>query len=231
MVRREPCCLSAWIIGFLLCRHRSNIILPSALYDGIIKSVLREERSVCFSSSGLSRDRNERGFLSMLIRKKCVLRIVVCLIAAVLLLAGSSDAATSRVTTNVDSGPGSLRQAVLDANKTPGEADEIQIDAGVGVITLASEINISDSLIIKGGGVTVKGSSTRLFGVTRGMVGFDSITFTGGKSFSGNGGAVNIEGAAKADFVNCTFFNNDAGSRGGAVCVASTQPDATTFLN
>ena len=167
----------------------------------------------------------------MLIRKKCVLRIVVCLIAAVLLLAGSSDAATSRVTTNADSGPGSLRQAVLDANKTPGEADEIQIDAGVGVITLASEINISDSLIIKGGGVTVKGSSTRLFGVTRGMVGFDSITFTGGKSFSGNGGAVNIEGAAKADFVNCTFFNNDAGSRGGAVCVASTQPDATTFLN
>ena len=167
----------------------------------------------------------------MLIRKKCVLRIVVCLIAAVLLLAGSSDAATSRVTTNADSGPGSLRQAVLDANKTPGEADEIQIDAGVGVITLASEINISDSLIIKGGGVTVKGSLTRLFGVTRGMVGFDRITFTGGKSFSGNGGAVNIEGAAKADFVNCTFFDNDAGSRGGAVCVASAQPDATTFLN
>ena len=167
----------------------------------------------------------------MLIRKKCVLRIVVCLIAAVLLLAGSSDAATSRVTTNADSGPGSLRQAVLDANKTPGEADEIQIDAGVEVITLASEVNISDSLIIKGGGVTVKGSLTRLFGVTRGTVGFDRITFTGGKSFSGNGGAVNIEGAAKADFVNCTFFDNDAGSRGGAVCVASTQPDATTFLD
>ena len=167
----------------------------------------------------------------MLIRKKCVLRIVVCLIAAVLLLAGNSDAATFRVTTNADSGSGSLRQAVLDANKTPGEADEIQIDAGVEVITLASEVNISDSLIIKGGGVTVKGSSARLFGVTGGSVRFDRITFTGGKSFSGNGGAVNIEGAAKADFVNCTFFNNDAALKGGAVCVASTQPDATTFLN
>ena len=127
-----------------------------------------------------------------MIRKKCVLRIVVCLIAAVLLLAGSSDAATSRVTTNADSGPGSLRQAVLDANKTPGEADEIQIDAGVGGITLASEVNISDSLIIKGGGVTVKGSSTRLFGVTGGSVRFDRVTFTDGKSFSGNGGGIHI---------------------------------------
>ena len=167
----------------------------------------------------------------MLTGKKCVLRIVVCLIAAVLLLAGNSDAATFRVTTNADSGPGSLRQAVLDANKTPGDADVIKIDAGVGVITLASEVNISDPLIVEGGGVTVKGSSTRLFGVTKGEVKFDRITFTGGKSFSGNGGAVNIEGAAKADFVNCTFFDNDAALKGGAVCVASTQPNATTFLN
>ena len=166
----------------------------------------------------------------MLIRKKCVLRVVVCLIAAVLLLAGNSDAATFRVTTNADSGSGSLRQAVLDANAAAGR-DEIQIDAGVGVITLASEVNISEALMIRGGGVTVKGSSTRLFSVTGGTAGFDRITFTGGKSFSSNGGAVNIDGAAKADFVNCTFFDNDAGSRGGAVYISSTQPDATTFLN
>ena len=172
----------------------------------------------------------KKGVLSMLIWKKGVLRIVVCLIAAVLLLVGNADAATFRVTTNADSGAGSLRQAVLDANATV-ELDEIQIDAGVGVIALASEVNISSPLKISGGGVTVKGSATRLFSVTGGTVGFDRITFTGGKSFSGNGGAVNIEGAAKADFVNCTFFDNDAALKGGAVCVASTQPDATTFLN
>lgn len=166
----------------------------------------------------------------MSIRKKGLLRIVVCLIAAVLLLAGNSDAATFTVTTNADSGPGSLRQAVLDANAT-GDLDEIRIDAGVGVITLASEVNISSPLMIRGGGATVRGSSTRLFSVTGGTAGFDRITFTGGKSFSGNGGAVNIEGDAKADFVNCTFFNNDAGSRGGAVCVAGTRLDSTTFLN
>ena len=69
----------------------------------------------------------------MSIRKKGLLRIVVCLIAAVLLLAGNSDAATFTVTTNADSGPGSLRQAVLDANATV-DLDEIQVDAGVGVL-------------------------------------------------------------------------------------------------
>ena len=143
----------------------------------------------------------------MSIRKKGLLRIVVCLIAAVLLLAGNSDAATFTVTTNADSGPGSLRQAVLDANATV-DLDEIRVDAGVGVITLASEVNISSPLMIRGGGATVKGNSTRLFSVTGGTVGFDRITFTGGKSFSGNGGAVNIEGDAKADFANCTFFNS-----------------------
>ena len=54
----------------------------------------------------------------MSIRKKGLLRIVVCLIAAVLLFVGNSDAATFTVTTNADNRPGSLRQAVLDANAT-----------------------------------------------------------------------------------------------------------------
>ena len=96
----------------------------------------------------------KKGVLSMSIWKKGVLRIVVCLIAAVLLLVGNADAATFRVTTNADSGAGSLRQAVLDANATV-ELDEIQIDAGVGVIALASQVNISSPLKISGGCVTV----------------------------------------------------------------------------
>ena len=166
----------------------------------------------------------------MLIRKRGLLRVVVCLIAAVLLLAGNSDAATFTVTTGADSGAGSLRQAVLDANAT-AEADEIRLGSGVKVITLASEVNISAPLVVNGGGAALKGSTTRLFSVTGGTVRFDRLTFTGGKAFSGNGGAVNIEGAAKADFVNCTFFNNDAGAEGGAVCVSSSGLDATTFLN
>ena len=166
----------------------------------------------------------------MLVRKRCLLRVVVCLIAAVLLLAGNSDAATFTVTTNADSGPGSLRQAILDANAT-AEADEIRLGSGVRVITLAAEVNISAPLTVNGGGVTVAGSSKRLFSVTGGTVKFDRLTFTGGKAFFSNGGAVNIEGAAKADFVNCTFFDNDAGAKGGAVCVSSSGLDATTFLN
>ena len=157
--------------------------------------------------------------------------IAACL--AVLLTvgwAGDAKAATLTVTTGADKGEGSLRQAVLDANATAG-LDEIQIDAGVRVITLASEVNISSPIMIRGGGVTVKGSVTRLFSVTGGTAGFDRITFTGGNALSGGGGAVNIDGPAKADFVNCTFFDNGASADGGAVCVASSSLDATTFLN
>ncbi len=154
----------------------------------------------------------------------CALLLSLCLLAL------PAGAATFTVSTSADSGPGSLRQAVLDANATP-EADEVQIASAVKAIALASEVNISAPLTVNGGGATLKGSTTRLFSVTNGTAKFDRLTFTKGKAFSGNGGAVNIEGAAKADFVNCTFFDNDAGARGGAVCVASSGLDATTFLN
>ena len=143
------------------------------------------------------------------------------------LLAVPAGAATFTVSNDADKGPGSLRQAVLDANATP-EADEIHIDPTVKVITFASEVNISEALNLHGGGATLKGNSTRLFSITGGTVKFDRLTFTKGKAFSGNGGAVNIEGSAKADFVNCTFFDNDAGVKGGAVCVSSSGFDATT---
>ncbi|RRD63369.1 hypothetical protein EII26_11900 [Fretibacterium sp. OH1220_COT-178] len=158
-------------------------------------------------------------------------KISACaLLFAVFLLAVPAGAATFTVSNDADKGPGSLRQAILDANSTP-EADEIHIDAAVKVITFASEVNISDSLTLNGGGATLKGNTTRLFSITGGTVKFDRLSFTKGKAFSGNGGAVNIEGAAKADFVNCTFFDNDAGASGGAVCVSSSGFDATTFLN
>ena len=51
-----------------------------------------------------------------------------------------------------DSGPGSLRQAVLDANANPG-ADLISFAGGLhGTITLGSELSITDDLTIEGRG-------------------------------------------------------------------------------
>ena len=50
-------------------------------------------------------------------------------IGAVLVLAGAALGTTFTVTTTADSGPGSLRQAILNANANAG-ADQITIPAG-----------------------------------------------------------------------------------------------------
>ncbi|MBK1643009.1 hypothetical protein CKO12_14285 [Chromatium okenii] len=80
-------------------------------------------------------------------------RIAALLISAT--LAMPAGAATYIVTNLDDSGPGSLRQAVLDANASIIAVDTITFDPKVtGVITLTSgEINITDrKLTISGPG-------------------------------------------------------------------------------
>src|SRR5262245_8509355 len=81
---------------------------------------------------------------------------------AVVFAGGAATAATFTVANLADSGPGSLRQAVLDANASPG-ADDVVFAPGVaGTITLTSgEILITDSLFIHGpgaGALTVSGN-------------------------------------------------------------------------
>ena len=60
---------------------------------------------------------------------------------ALLFGASPAQAGTFIVTTRANSGPGSLRQAITDANADPGAAT-INIQAGLGTITLASELPI-----------------------------------------------------------------------------------------
>ena len=49
------------------------------------------------------------------------------------------------VTNNADSGPGSLRQAILDANNNPG-ADSIEFNIAVGAIAESAPIPTSNSV-------------------------------------------------------------------------------------
>ena len=58
--------------------------------------------------------------------------------------------ATFTVSNLLDSGPGSLRQAILDANASSG-ADTVGFSSGVGgTITLTSQLAITDDLTIRG---------------------------------------------------------------------------------
>ena len=106
----------------------------------------------------------------------------------------SAGAATFTVTNLDDSGSGSLRQAIVNANGSAG-TDTIQFQTGLtGTITLTSgEIIIQDSLILAGSGISqlaISGNNTsRIFNIEFGAVIIESLILQDGFS-TGNGGAI-----------------------------------------
>src|SRR5262249_26757224 len=97
-----------------------------------------------------------------------------------------------------DSGAGSLRQAVLDANGSPG-ADVIDFADGLsGTVVLSSgQLGITDDLLVDGPGASllaVSGNDTsRVFQISGGVaVAVDDLTITGGRA--DRGGAVRNAG-------------------------------------
>ena len=102
----------------------------------------------------------------------------------------------------LDAGPGSLRQAILDANATVGAADEIifqKMSAGktlplTGVINFASDLPaITDALKITGPvagkstGIKINGHKHALFSITGGDVTMTDLTIMNGQSHEGGG--------------------------------------------
>lgn len=88
-----------------------------------------------------------------------------------------------------NSGPGSLRQAVLGANSNSG-ADLIRFAGGLhGTITLGSELSIMDDLTIQGRGAVVHSSFAN--NLAQGGKGADGgPAHNGGLGGNGGGGAI-----------------------------------------
>ena len=105
-------------------------------------------------------------------------RIAAVVLASVLLASADASAATIVVRNTNDAGPGSLRQAILDANNRGG-ADVITFDipgSGPFVITVASPLPVFDAR----GGVTVDGTTQPGYALrpligTGGTVGVDQL--------------------------------------------------------
>jgi hypothetical protein len=147
--------------------------------------------------------------------------------AAIATCAPLAGAATFTVTNLNDSGAGSLRDAIGQANAAAG-ADVVQFQAGLtGTITLSSgEIRISDTLNLNGPGasrITVDGgNATRLFKVQRTTGSQITATLAGLKLTHGRadeGGAIYSNG----DHVvvsGVVLTDNIANTRGGALWVA-----------
>ncbi|MBL9146110.1 MAG: hypothetical protein JNM99_20685 [Verrucomicrobiaceae bacterium] len=139
---------------------------------------------------------------------------------------GATRARTTDVVENTnDSGPGSLRQALLDAAATPGAQNLSLAPALSGqTIVLRSEIGITDTdgvtidATVLHEGLTIDGGAgnNRIFYVNSGKkLGLNGLTLTGGNAPGDAGGAIcNIFGTLA--LTQCTLFGNSA-SYGGAI--------------
>jgi len=142
------------------------------------------------------------------------------------------------VTSTADDGPGSLRQAVLDA-PAGGLIDFAPALANQTVTLTASRILLEKSVTIDGGsapGLKISGNNhSRIFRVgtinQHILVGLLNMTFRDGMvpATEGGGGAIIVENASLA-VANCTFAGNTA-DRGGAIHAGvGGSPDAACIL-
>ena len=155
--------------------------------------------------------------------------ILVALVAALVgLTAATARAGTTFTVTNTnDSGPGSLRQAILDANASPGK-DTIAFDIpglGVHVIQVLTDLpTITDPVAIHGasqpGYQFALGPSIQLLGPS-------PSGFGPGTGLAITAGDSSVTALAIGDFGNGIFL----GTNGGDVvtaCVIGADPTGTT---
>ncbi|CAN5448328.1 hypothetical protein BH11PLA2_BH11PLA2_40180 [soil metagenome] len=152
---------------------------------------------------------------------------------------------TTYVVTNTnDSGTGSLRQAILDANTNSVIADTIVFEATTfstpQTITLTgTELLINDGLTIQGPGkglLTVNGNGThRIFNINNSVAGnaidvvIQDMTLTNA-SISGSGGAVVIQDE-NVTFTRTNFIGNKASTSGAAIQVTLPANNTLTVYD
>jgi CSLREA domain-containing protein len=129
------------------------------------------------------------------------------------------------VTTNANSGAGSLRQGILDA--CDGANIVFDMSQVVSPITLASELSITKSLTISGPGasqLTISGNTvTRVFNIgvpSPGAVTFSDLTIANGK-VSGNGGGIFLGNTGTFN-LNSSVLSGNVANFGGGIANASS---------
>lgn len=154
-----------------------------------------------------------------------------------ILFCSNVQAQTVTVTSSNDSGPGSFRQAVLDADA----GEQIVFDASLNgqTITLASPIVIDKELIITGNGATnttISGNNaTRILSIADAtVVIIRNITLTNGSSATVGGAILCTDTAMTIN--NCVISNSKAhgavaGQGGGGIFFSDTSQLNTLTIN
>jgi hypothetical protein len=177
-------------------------------------------------------------------RKSSATKAPFAAAALALLAVPAAQAATFTVTTTADSGPGSLRQAVANANATAG-ADVITFQPTVtGTIVLTSgELQLTDSVDVQGPGagtlaVSGNDSSRVFFAYIFNILGpgfspppidvvVSGLTITHGKAAFG-GGVASLGNRVTLDHVTIT---NNTADYGGGVGVGGAPASSLTIQN
>jgi hypothetical protein len=148
-------------------------------------------------------------------------------LVAALAFASGAQALTFPVTNLDDSGPGSLRQAILDANANAG-ADDITFSV-TGTITLTTgELLVTETLTIAGPGarqLTIDANiNSRHFHVQNNTtnLALSGLTLTNGLVNDNGGSILNNGGNLTLSFMR--IVDNQAGGEGGAI-YDPFQPD------
>lgn len=127
------------------------------------------------------------------------------------------------VTSNADSGAGTLRQALADA--TPGEVINFSITGSIVLTT--GELGIGQNQTITGpgsGSLTIDGNAnSRIFNVTSGIVAISGLTITNGNTVEYGGGIRNSTTLTLSDIIfTSNVSNGGAAGGGGAIYNEST---------
>jgi hypothetical protein len=150
------------------------------------------------------------------------------LASAALLWVAPAGAATFPVTTNADSGAGSLRQAIIDAN-SDGAADDIPINVTGNIDLLSALPQITTPMTITGPGAddlnvrraasVPAGTQFRMLALTHPSgttVTIQGLTMSGARASGFAGGAL-IMGGLGTLILDSVLFDDNRSDQGGAV--------------
>ncbi|HEV2851952.1 MAG TPA: choice-of-anchor Q domain-containing protein [Thermoanaerobaculia bacterium] len=185
------------------------------------------------SDTGVHQTRLTRRQRRALARKAAKPGAAALALGVAMAAAPAAQAATFTVTNLDDDGPGSLRDAIGQANALAGP-DTIDFQAGLaGVITLASgQLAITDSVDIQGPGasvIAVNGNTgSRVFYLYNGSALLDvtisGLTITGGEASSGAGIFDNDENLV---LDGVTITGNSASGDGGGLWASGLSMNLT----